>query len=83
MLHFSIGRDTDQQLELVVRGVQPEYADQDGKDDGAHGINPPAQLTAANGRQDTESVDDQIIAVVLPQDADLGDLVAQREAVDE
>ena len=83
MLHFSIGRDTDQQLELVVRGVQPEYADQDGKDDGAHGINPPAQLTAANGRQDTESVDDQIIAVVLPQDADLGNLVAQREAVDE
>lgn len=82
LLHFSIGGDTNQKLKLVIGSIEPETADQDGENDSAHGINPPAQLTSTDRGQDTEPVNEEVIAVIFPEDADLGDLVAQGEAVD-
>ena len=63
---IAVGRDADQELELIVGGVQPEAGDEDGKNDGTHGIDPPLELASADGGHDTEAVDEEIVAVVLP-----------------
>lgn len=81
LLHLRISRNTNQQLKLAVCRVQPETADQYRQDDRAHGIDPPVQLTATDGGKQTKAVDEQVVAVVLPQDTDLRDVVAQRPAV--
>jgi len=73
----------DQHVELAGRGAQPEEGDEHAEDDGAHGVEPPAQLTAADGGEDTEAVDGEVVAVVLPEDLHLRVLVADAVAVEE
>ena len=83
LLHLSVGSNADEQLELAISGVQPQSTDQHGQNDSTHRIDPPTQLTTTDGGQNTEPVNKQIVAVILPQDADLRDLVAQGPAVQE
>jgi hypothetical protein len=63
--------------------VQPQNTNQCGQKDSTHWVNPPAQLTATNGGQDTKAVDEKVVAVILPQNANLGDLIPQSPAVQE
>ena len=66
LLHLRVGGDADQELELAVGGVQPEGGDGDGEDDGAHWIDPPFEFAATDGGQETEAVDEEVVAVVFP-----------------
>ncbi len=83
LLGLGVGGDADEELELAVGGAEPEDGDEQGEDDGAHGVDPPAELGSADAGEDAEAVDHQVVAVVFPQDADLRVLVAQRPAVEE
>jgi len=74
--HSSISRNTNEKLELRVRRPGPKEDDQYGEYHRAHGIQPPLQLRSTDARQDTESVDEEIVPVVLPQNPDLAVLVA-------
>ncbi|OSS48738.1 hypothetical protein B5807_06873 [Epicoccum nigrum] len=81
--HGRVGGDADQQLELGVGGAAPQEDDEDGEQHGAHGVDPPLELCAADAGENAEAVDEEVVAVVLPQDAHLAVLVAQRPAVQE
>ena len=83
LLHLGVGGDADQELEFRVRSSEPEESDQARQDDGAHGIDPPAELAAADRGEDTEAVDEEIVPVVFPEDADLAVLVPQGPCVEE
>ena len=83
LLDLGIGRNANEKLELAIRRVQPECGDEHGEDDGAHRVDPPGQLAPTDGREDTKAVDEQIVAVVLPKDPDLGVLIPQRPTVEE
>jgi hypothetical protein len=78
-----VGGDTDEELEFLVCRAEPEEGDEDGKDDGTHGIDPPCYSRAKNTGHQTEAIDEEIVAMVFPEDADLAVLVAKRKAVDE
>lgn len=82
-LHLDRGDDADEQHELLERGAQPDARDEHRQDDGAHGVDPPRQLGPADRRQDTEAVDEQVVAVVLPQNVHLAVLVLDAPAVEE
>ena len=69
LLHLGIRSYPDEQLELVVCCVQPQASDETGQDDSAHWVDPPAELAAADRGEDTEAVDDEVVAVVFPKDA--------------
>ena len=81
--HGRVSRDADQELKFGVGSSTPQEDDEDREYHGAHGVDPPFQLAAADTGQDTEAVDEQVVSMVLPQDADLTVLVAQRPAVQE
>lgn len=81
LLCLSVGGDADKQLELRVCCVQPQTGDQDGKDNRASRIDPPHELGAADGGEHTKAVDEKVVAVVFPQNSDLGVLVAQSPTV--
>lgn len=71
LLQLRIRRHANQEHELSVRGPQPEGGDEAGEDDGAHGVDPPVEMTARERGEDTDAVDEHIVAVVFPEDADL------------
>jgi len=81
--HAGVRGHTDKELKLRVRSAKPEAGDQHREDDGAHWIDPPPDFGAEDGSHQTDAVDEQIIAVVFPQDPDLAIGVAQRPAVAE
>ena len=81
--HARICRHPNEELELGIRGPTPEENNQDGENHGAHGIDPPFEFGTTNAGEHTEAIDEEIVAVVLPQDTDLTVLVAQRPAVQE
>lgn len=64
--------DANEEEELAVGGAQPETGNQDGEEDGADGVDPPIDKGAAEGGEEAEGVDDDVVAVVFPEDADLG-----------
>ena len=81
LLYLRVGRHTNQQQELLRRGSQPNDIDECGEDDSPHRINPPSELRAAYGGENTEAVDKQIVAVVLLQDIDLAVLILECPAI--
>lgn len=83
LLQLRVRRHADEQLELLVRRAQPEGGDEDGEDDGAHGVDPPADVAAADGHEDADAVDEHVVAVVFPQDVHLRVGALQRPAVAE
>ncbi len=83
LLQLRVGRDADEQLELRVRGAQPEGGDEDREHDGAHGVDPPPEVAPAHGHEDAEAVDEQVVAVVFPQDVHLRVGALERPAVAE
>lgn len=83
LLGLDAGHDAHQQQELLHGGAQPDAADQHRQDDGAHGVEPPHQLRSAHRRQHPEPVDQQVVAVVLPQDVHLAVVVLDAPAVQE
>ena len=83
LLHLRVGRDPYEELKLAVGGGEPEVGDQDGEHDGAHGVNPPFQFAAAHGGEQTEAVDEEIVAVIFPEDADLRVDITEGPAVGE
>lgn len=83
LLHLCVRCHADQQLELAVGGRKPEVGDQDREDDSAHRVKPPFKLAAADGGEQTKAVDEKIVAVVFPEDADLRVDVAEGPAVAE
>ena len=83
LLHLSVGRHAYQEQELPVRGMQPKHGYQNRQDDRTHRIDPPHQFRPTHRRHQPESVDEEVIAVILPQDAHLAVHVPQREAVSE
>lgn len=83
LLHLDAGRDAHEELELLEGRVGPDADDEEGQDDGAQRIDPPGEFGAADRRQDTEAVDQEIVAVVLPQDVDLAVLVLDAPAIQE
>ena len=66
LLHLRVGRHADQELEFAVGGMEPESGDEEREDDGAEGIDPPFQFRAADGGEQTEAVDEEVIAVIFP-----------------
>ena len=66
LLHLRVRRHANQELELGVRSMEPEYRDGEGEDDGAHRINPPFEFGAADGGEKTEAIDEEVVAVVFP-----------------
>ena len=56
--HGRVGSHTDQQLELVVGSPQPQTDNQNGQQDGAHGIDPPSDLRTEDGEHQTWTVDE-------------------------
>ena len=83
LLGLGVGGHADEELEFLVGGAEPEDDDEQGQNDGAHGIDPPSELGSADAGEDAEAVDHEVVAVILPQDADLGVLVSERPAVEE
>ena len=71
-----IRRDADQELELRVSRPHPQERDKDREDDGAHRIDPPVDMAAQYAGHQAEAVDEEVVAVVFPENADLGVLVA-------
>lgn len=83
LLGLDAGDNAHQQQELGERGAQPDGRDDQRDDDGAHGVDPPRELGTAHRGQDTEAVDEQVVAVVLPEDEDLRILVLEHPRVQE
>ena len=63
--------------------MEPEGGDEAGEGEGAGGVDPPAQFGAQDAGEDAEAVDEEVVAVVEPEDADLRVVVAEGEAVEE
>ena len=83
LLHVDRRGDADEEQELAKGSVQPDTRDDDGQDSGTHGIDPPTQLGTADRRQNTEAIDEQVVAVILPQNVDLRVLILESPAVQE
>lgn len=81
--HAVVRADANQQHKLAIRRLAPQSKDQETEHDGARGVDPPAQLATADGGEDTKPVDEQVVPVVLPEDAHLRVRVAQTPAVEE
>lgn len=75
------GRDADKELELGIGGAEPEERDEEREDDGAGGIDVPDDLTAEHAGHDAKAVDEEIVAVIFPQNPNLRVLLSQRPAV--
>lgn len=73
----------DEHVEFFGGCPQPEAGNEDGEDDGAHGIDPPSQFATAERGENTEAVDGEVVSVVLPEDLDLGVLMSYAVAVEE
>lgn len=81
--HGCVRGYADQQLELVIRSSEPETNDKGGQDQGGHRIDPPAHFGAENSASQTRTVDEKVIPVVFPEDANLAVCVAEGVAVQE
>ena len=81
--HGCVRGYADQQLELVIRSSEPETNDKGGQDQGGHRIDPPANFGAENSASQTRTVDEKIVPVVFPENADLAVCVAEGVAVQE
>lgn len=81
--HGSVRGDADQQLELVIRSSKPEANDKGRQNQSGHRIDPPANFGTENSASQTGSVDEEIVPVVFPEDADLAVCVAESVAVQE
>lgn len=81
--HVRVSRHADEELELAVRGPAPQEDDEDRQHHSTHRVDPPLELRTTDTRQDTKAVDEEIVPVVLPQNADLAVLVTDRPAVQE
>lgn len=75
--------NADEELELGVSGARPEEGDDGGEDDGAHWVDPPLQFAAEDAGHETEAVNEEVVPMVFPENADLGVLVPQGPAVEE
>lgn len=82
LLHLDVCGHANQKLELGICGSQPKRRDQASEDDRAHRINPPLQLASTYRRQESEAVDDDIVAMIFPEDMDLRVDVAKRPAIE-
>lgn len=71
LLDLHARRHTHEEQELGKGRPQPDGRDDDAQEDGTCRVEPPHQLGTADGRQETEAVDEQVVAVVLPENADL------------
>jgi hypothetical protein len=69
--HRSVRGYADQELELMIRSSEPEANDKGRQDQGGHRIDPPAHFGAENSACQTGPVDEKIVPVVFPEDADL------------
>ncbi len=74
--------DADEEEKLTVGGAQPQAGDEAGEKDGADGVDPPIEEGAAEGGEETKGIDDDVVAVVLPENADLRVGVPQAPAVE-
>jgi hypothetical protein len=81
--HVGISCNTNEQLELAICRPAPEEDDQARQNHSAHRIQPPDEFRAANTRENTESVDGKVVAMVFPQNAHLAVFVTNRPAVQE
>lgn len=75
--------NADEEEELAVGGAQPQAGDEAGEEDGADGVDPPIDERTTEGGQEAEGVDDDVVAVVFPENADLRVGVPQAPAVEE
>ena len=57
--------------QLAPSCPRPQDKDKSTKDQRTHWINPPSQLTSTDTSQQAETIDKQIITVILPQDLNL------------
>jgi hypothetical protein len=57
--------------------MYPRNDDTRGDQDAANGVQPPLQSAATSRHEDTEAVDEDVIAVILPQDMYLARLGAK------
>lgn len=81
--HAGVCSHADQELELRICCAKPQERDQHRKDNCAHWIDPPPDLGAKDRGHETNAVDEEIVAVVFPQDANLAVRVAQRPTIAE
>jgi hypothetical protein len=81
--HGSVRSHANEELELVIRSPQPQADDENGQQDGAHGINPPADFGAEDCECQSGAVDEEVVPVVFPENANLAVRVAEGKAVEE
>lgn len=83
LLDLHASDHTDKQQEFGKGGAQPDGAHNQGDEDSTHGIDPPSELRTTDGSQDTETVDEQIVAMILPENEDLRVFVLEHPGVEE
>jgi hypothetical protein len=81
--HRGVCGYADQQLELVIRSSEPEANNQGRQDQGGHRIDPPSYFGTEDSAGQTRPVDEEIVPVIFPKDADLAVCVAESVAVQE
>jgi len=81
--HGGVRRYANQQLELMIRSSEPEANNKSGQDQSGHWIDPPANFRAQNSASQTRTVDEEIVPVVFPENANLTVGVAESVAVQE
>ena len=83
LLNLRVGCHADEELEFAVCGAQPQVRNEAGEHDSAHRVDPPAQAGAADRSEQTEAVDEKVVAMIFPQDADLRVYIPERPAIAE
>jgi len=81
--HRSVRGHADQQLEFVIRSSEPQANNKGRQDQGGHWIDPPANFSTENSACQTRTVDEKIVPVIFPEDADLAVCVAESVAIEE
>lgn len=71
-----VGTDANEQLEFLDGGREPQPSNNETKHDGASRINGPVDAATQDTGGKTSAVDDDIVAVIFPEDAHLAVLVA-------
>lgn len=79
--HAGIRRNTNEQLEFRISCSQPQADDERRQEHGCHGIDPPPDFRTEDSACETGSVDEEIVAVVFPENANLAVCVAQSIAI--
>jgi len=67
----------------MIRSSEPQANNKGRQDQGCHWVDPPADFRAENSASQTRTIDEEIVPVVFPENANLAVCVAESVAVEE